>query len=296
MLSGGGQIMKGTIMANSRYSVLLAAAIALGSATAVQAADFYGGAKDNYYAGSIKDVAPPPPPAERSFYLKGYIGAHNHEIGDIYNPLFATGNFTVEHADMESGAFYGLGIGIDRGRWLRFDVTGEYRGKWGFNAHDRYINGPCGTPGNCGTNEYNANIESWVGLANAYVDFGNFGGFTPYVGAGVGFAHVSVNGMTDVNVPNNGFAYAADNSETNFAWAIHAGLSYDVTDRVAIDLGYRYLNIGDISSGQFNDFNLANPPSGGLEIDDVESHDLMLGIRFDLHRATAAPMMPISYK
>ena len=46
-----------------------------------------------------------------------------------------------------------------------------------------------------GTNEYTADIKSWLGLANAYIDLGYWRGFTPYVGAGIGFATISVNGL-----------------------------------------------------------------------------------------------------
>ena len=52
-----------------------------------------------------------------------------------------------------------------------------------------------------GTNEYTADIKSWLGLANAYIDMGNWCGFTPYIGAGIGFATITVDGMKDVNVP-----------------------------------------------------------------------------------------------
>ncbi|HEY6920019.1 MAG TPA: hypothetical protein VI390_00230 [Methyloceanibacter sp.] len=59
---------------------------------------------------------------------------------------------------------------------------------------------------------------------------------TPYVGGGVGFATISVNGLKDVNVPNDSVFYAADHTQTNFAWGVYGGLSYDVTPSLAIDL------------------------------------------------------------
>ena len=87
-----------------------------------------------------------------------------------------------------------------------------------------------------------------MGLFNTYVDLGTWHCVTPYIG-GVGCASISVLGLTDVNVPNNGVAFGKDNTETNFAWAVYGGLSYDVTPAVTIDLSYRYLDIGDASSG-----------------------------------------------
>ena len=41
-------------------------------------------------------------------------------------------------------------------------------------------------------------------------------------------------------LPSNGVAFGKDNTETNFAWAVYAGLSYKVTPGVTIDLSYRY--------------------------------------------------------
>jgi len=283
--------MKGTIMTTSRVTFLLAAAIAIGGFPAAGgAADL--GSYENF--GSIKDMPMAAPPSQRDIYIKGFIGMHNHDVDTIGSPLFANGFFTVGHTDMKTAPFFGLGIGIDTGRWLRFDITGEYRGKWLFLGQDSYDDGTgCAGPANCGTNEYTADIEGWVGLANAYVDLGTWRGITPYIGAGIGFGHYSVEGLKDVNVPANSVFLAEDNSQTNFAWAVHAGFSYDVTDRVTLDLGYRYLNVGDISSGRVTAFDNSSSYSE-VTIEDVVSHDAMLNVRFSLDEP--AQMMPVSYK
>jgi opacity protein-like surface antigen len=78
-----------------------------------------------------------------------------------------------------------------------------------------------------------------VRLFNTYIDLGTWHCVTPYVGGGIGFASISVLGLKDVNVPNLGVAYAKDNTETNFAWALYAGLAYKVTPGLTIDLFYR---------------------------------------------------------
>ena len=139
----GGQIMKGTVMTKNCVSVFIAAVVALGSAIPQPTQpDLYGGGvQDNYFAGSIKDA--PPPPRHHSFYLKGYIGMHNHEVDGIDSDILRNGTFSIGHLDMKTAPFFGLGIGVDRGRWLRFDVTGEYRGKWLFIGQDSYNDGVC---------------------------------------------------------------------------------------------------------------------------------------------------------
>lgn len=264
-------------MTTSRVSILVGAAIGFAALLATSApgvaADL--GLKDSY--------APPPP--QRTWYLKGTIGMHSQDVGDIWTEGYDTGNFTVHHKDMKSAPFYGFGIGVERGRWLRFDVTGEYRGKFVFLAQDSYNNGPA-CPGNdCGANEYTADIESWLGLVNAYVDLGQWCGITPYVGGGVGMASVSVLGLRDTNPAQDTTYYGADHTEYNFAWALYAGMSYDVTDRVTLDFGYRYLDLGDAKTGTATDY-VGTSSYGGVEIRDITSHDLMLSARFALDCCT----------
>ncbi len=43
--------------------------------------------------------------------------------------------------------------------------------------------------------------------------------------------------------------YAADATKWNFAWAVHAGITYKVTQSMSIDLGYRYIDMGSGTTG-----------------------------------------------
>ena len=255
---------------------------------------------------------PPPPPfvveppicltCVGPWYFKGFVGAANPVVGDINSEVFATNDFQVFHKDIKSSPLFGLGFGYDTGRYLRFDITGEYRGKSLFVAQDRFPggNGTFSRASNDidgtffpGTNEYTADIESWVGLANAYVDIGTWHCVTPYFGGGVGFASISVLGLKDVNVPNNSVFYATDNTETNFAWAVYGGLAYDVTPGVIIDLSYRYTDLGDARSGRVTAYDDSSSYRS-LEIEDITSHDLMLGVRWKL--GSVAVPMPVAFK
>lgn len=245
--------------------------------------------------GSIKDI-PPPPPSGRAWYLKGTIGMKNPEPGSIWTdgggtqgPGYQSGNFTVQHADIKSSTLYGLGIGVEHNRWLRFDLTGEYRGKQLFIAQDRYTG-----PGGPYVNEYTADIESWLGLFNAYIDLGTWRGLTPYIGGGIGVAWLDVQGFKDVNTVNNGvYLGDRDTSTTNFAWALYAGVSYDVTPQFTVDLGYRYTDLGSAETGRATSDNGVDWYSG-LEIRDITSHDLLLSARYRLDHP--APMYPVAIK
>ncbi|HEX9881478.1 MAG TPA: outer membrane beta-barrel protein [Hyphomicrobium sp.] len=271
-------------MNSNRSSYLLGAA--LGTAfvlglggNAMAGEDIYGGG----YGGGLKggyDV-PPPPPSDRGLYFRAYVGQANTDVGSIWTPGYENNTVTVFNHDMKSSPLYGIGIGYKRNRWLRFDLTGEYRGDAAFFAMDRLPN--TALPTGLQTNEYTADVKSWLGLANAYWDIATWCGFTPYVGAGIGFATLTVDGLKDVNVPANSVFFGASNTTTNFAWAIHAGVAYDVSPQFAIDLSYRYADLGNASSGVVTAYDGSSSYSE-VAIRDITSNDLLLGVRYKLHR------------
>ena len=70
-----------------------------------------------------------------------------------------------------------------------------------------------------------ADLSTTTVLGNLYFDWANDTAFTPYVGAGLGYGWVN-----DTPTGNHsGIAYGLD-----------AGVSMDVTQNVAVDLGYRF--------------------------------------------------------
>jgi opacity protein-like surface antigen len=258
-------------------ALIVAFALVLGPTAAAYAADF--------------GPPPPEPCVECSgpWYLKGFVGAANPNVGDINYSLITPEFFDIVHEDLKSTTLFGLGFGYDTGHYFRFDLTGEYRGKGLFLAQDRYSDGDVFI----GTNEYTADIESWVGLANAYIDIGTWHCVTPYVGGGVGFADISILGYKDVNVPQNSVAYGQDNSQTNFAWAVYAGLSYKVNPSLTLDLSYRYTDLGDIRTGRIATYDNVST-SGGFQIEDITSNDLLFSVRMALGSQPAP--MPVAFK
>jgi opacity protein-like surface antigen len=266
-------------MTTNRGSYLIGAvlgsAAVLAYAPKVLAADIY----DPPMKGSY-DVAPVVE-SERGFYIKGYLGQANSNVDNIWTPAYDNNLFTVFANDIKSSPLFGLGIGWRARRWLRFDLTGDYRGDALFIAHDSYAGGFGFT---AGTNEYTADVRTWLGLANVYWDIGTWCGFTPFIGAGIGFASVTVDGLRDVNVPQNGVAFGATNTNTNFAWALHAGVSYDVSPQLALDLSYRYAQLGDGTSGAVTTYQGVTDPTSTLHIRDIDTNDFLLAVRYKFNR------------
>jgi len=214
------------------------------------------------------------------WYLRGYIGMSNQQVDKLDNALFHTGGTIafLDSGSFDSAPIYGIGAGYQFNQWFRADLTGEYRGKASFSALDRYDFNNDGVWD--GTNQYVANKSEWLILANAYFDLGTWWGITPYVGAGVGTANVNISGFKDINTPNNGVAYADSSSQWNFAWALHAGAGWAVTPNVTVDLGYRYVDMGDGQTGDIISYTGVNNINNPMIFDSITSHDVHLGVRY----------------
>ncbi len=217
------------------------------------------------------------------WYLRGHIGMSNQKLGSLEHPLFDAVDVHefVDDGGFDSAPLGGLGVGYQFNDWLRADAVVEYRGKADFHALDRYgTNGPGGTIWN-GTNDYTASKSEWLVMANAYVDMGDYYGVVPYIGAGIGASRNTISHFRDINVPTQGVAYAGSDSEWNFAWALHAGLGYKATDRLTLDFGYSYVDLGDAKTGAINtyDGSVTNSP---MKFKDITSHDFKFGMRYSL--------------
>jgi opacity protein-like surface antigen len=252
-------------------------------------------------AADMPQMMPPMPlPAfEESvsgWYLRGDIGMTNQGFKSLFQRLYDTPGTTVEQVGhgWDSSMFFGLGIGYKFNDWFRLDVTGEYRGKSNFHGSDnvRFTGGQ-------GVDNYSGSKSEWVFMANAYVDLGTWWNFTPYIGAGVGGSYVTIHGFRDDSITyiggnlTNGVAYAENGSKFNFAWAVHAGLTYKVTPSVSIDLGYRYIDLGSGQTGATRAFDGSFTNGGPFIFNNIYSHDLKLGVRWMLEPPVSKePYMP----
>lgn len=243
---------------------------------------------------------PPPPHVAADFggwYLRGDVGVGIHTYDKFTDPGVEAvaavsgnpGSFLTGHLD--DAAFFGVGVGYQFNNWLRFDVTGEYRTAAKFGAIDRYdFDCSFGAFGRCDpffgrryverNNIYSGSYSAIVGLANAYVDLGNFWGVVPFVGAGVGFAHNRTRGVYDFDPSEfGGGGFAPAKGKTNFAYALHAGLGYDVSPNLKLEVAYRFLSLGDVETGRF--YCICGGVAGTSQtIKDVVSHDFKVGMRW----------------
>ena len=256
-------------------------------------------------AADMAIAAPPmgyaPPVADfGGWYLRGDIGFSNQRVDSIRNtnPALYAGNTSFqETTNFDTGGIYDVGVGYRFNSWFRADVTAQYRGSANFKGTDTF-SGPLNGQTFSGQDNYSASKSEFLFLANAYADLGTWWCVTPYIGAGIGTARVSINGFTDTGVSNiqtpgggapqfvggppvASFASAANGSQWNFAWALHAGLAYQVNQNMAIELGYSYVNLGDGTTGADTTFDHS---AGGhvFQFHNITSQDVKLGVRWNL--------------
>lgn len=188
----------------------------------------------------------PPPAIEEfsSWYLRGDVGIginSSYNIDYLPAPQHAGAAFVFDQHSIADTMFIGFGVGYEWNNWLRFDVTGEYRGKTQVNARGLY-DSVLGLG-----DSYQGYLKSWVFLANAYVDLGTWNCFTPFVGVGVGVTRNQLADFVDTGIGQTGAGFGRNTSEWHPAWALHAGVAYNVTKNFKIELAYRYLNLGSIT-------------------------------------------------
>jgi opacity protein-like surface antigen len=83
-------------------------------------------------------------------------------------------------------------------------------------------------------------VKSIPVMFNAYYDIADVNGFTPYVMAGAGF----VKNNTKLQVAALNRSGSMSGPKSDFGWNAGAGVAYNLTNEVAIDLGYKYSDLG----------------------------------------------------
>ena len=254
-------------MFSARLKISMLAAIALLATGAAHAADY-----PRPLPPPPPYVPPPPQPCCDNWYLRGYVGVgiNSADLEYQQNPA-NNSNFAFDSSSIDDTPFIGLGIGYNWNNWLRLEFSGEYRSKTRVYAFGHYTNG--------GTflDTYEGYLSSAVFLGNAFVDLGTWDCFTPFVGAGIGVAYNMLNDFTDINPSAAGFGIGRNPGEWHLAWALYAGVSYEVTQNFHIDLTYRYLNYGSITD-TVDCYGGCNPDS--FEFKNLYSNDIMLGLRW----------------
>lgn len=116
-----------------------------------------------------------------------------------------------------------------------------------------------------------ADVQTY--MFNAYYDIDTGTKFTPYVGAGLGIAHI--NAKSNYTDPaNTTYNTYMSETEDNLAWQVSAGVGYALNDKVTLNAGYRYTDLGSVETIGKSEAQSVYSKS------DLDSHEVMLGARY----------------
>jgi opacity protein-like surface antigen len=178
-----------------------------------------------------------------SVYLKGNVGIGMAMDADIDNMPENAGTAKMT---FDSG-FLGTAA-------LGYDFAGPFRTEveYGWQKNDIDTLSYSNRIGNINQGD----LKTQSIMLNGYYDVDTGSPWSPFVGAGIGWAKV------DLNTPALPFG---DNDDV-FAYQLMAGVSYNFSDQLALDAQYRFFDTQDATI-QGADFS-------------TTSNDLMLGIRY----------------
>lgn len=234
--------------------------------------------------GSIKDdYATPVRSAASPCYFRadaGYSASNAPTLRwSAWNPP-APYNDRVTSSSMDDTWVGGVGLGCGSGsRGFRYEVMFDYHGQRGLSGLTAPFQYSGGDPA---ATRITSAITTYTGMVNAYYDLGNFRGFVPYVGAGVGLAYHQMDdyAISHPSAPANVPYKVSGDNDLTLAWSLMTGLAYQVSDRAILDFGYRYIDFGRASSARNDVF--AQGSLSRLSVDDMTAHEFKIGLRYHL--------------
>ncbi|MBK8456590.1 MAG: porin family protein [Phyllobacteriaceae bacterium] len=212
------------------------------------------------------------------YHLAGFRGADYI----TYGPPAGTNSFTT--GALSNSWSIGGGVGYQATKHFRVDATLDYMLRSTFTGS---TTGTCaGLP--C-TSSDTSTYSALLLLANAYADLGTYKGVTPYVGVGIGGAHVNwgtlANTISGVTTNHNGA------SGWRFAYAAMAGASVCLTGNLDLDVGYRFSHI---SGGRMFALDAGGGAGPGFD-KGIQNHEVRAGLRYKLNGKKSGGCREVAY-
>ncbi|MCQ0990263.1 outer membrane protein [Jiella marina] len=259
----------------------------------------------------IAPPAPEPVVSHAGWYLRGDVGYNfkSKSSGDYdfwnpgdtsplpYDDGWVRGIDHTEHYDefsLRGSANFSAGVGYRFNKHFRTDLTVDYfkadmegSSRCGYLVEIGYLLDP--TNNDCRYND-SSSASVWTAMANAYVDIGTYGRITPYIGAGLGFAHVSYDEMknsidcTGGLCTGNGTYVGTHPGESSwrFASSLMAGATVDITKKLKFDAGYKYTRIAAGDAFGYDALDRSNGASGVQSRDHgFDIHTIKAGLRYE---------------
>lgn len=257
----------------------------------------------DYQPPVVIEEAPEYVPVEvgSGWYLRGDVGyALSTSAGTVSfrtfdpGPPIAYGHDKFSSQDIDNNVTWGGGVGYRFTDYLRADATVDgFRTDFSGRTSSAY---PCwGGPADTGCrSEGRAEMSAISVMANGYLDLGTIVGLTPYVGGGVGYSYVSWSNLNErfycvddaVNCTAPVFVGTDRHRgvhDWRFTYALMAGVAYDLTQDLKVDLGYKYRHIDGGDMFKWNSAQVADGATGIQGKDGgLSQHEIRVGLRYEI--------------
>ena len=167
--------------------------------------------------------------ANLGWYLRGDLGYHWGIIDSAQSSV----GINPSTGKLDNGIDGGAGFGVKSG-WLRTDVTVDYFSPFKYR-------GTVATP-----DDVSAKMSAWSALFNGYLDLGTWYRLSPYIGGGAGVVRMRTSDYESTVAPP--FTGGLISNQWNFAYAGMAGVGFAISSNIIVDVGYRYINFGDVKT------------------------------------------------
>ena len=193
------------------------------------------------------------------------------ELGNDGRRLGAYGGF--EQTPVLDAAF-----GYRWAPWLRTEALLNWSPQLSLSSTSNFLSGGSNQP-------VSASGNAFAGFAVLYVDGPELATIRPFIGAGLGAARTSLSDVTYrfPAISGDAVTVSQGGSSASFAYLLTAGVSIPVSERIDLDLAYRWTDLGTVKTnsgsarivrpaGQFN-LDIA-----GTQID-LKSQSLLASLR-----------------
>lgn len=174
------------------------------------------------------------------------------------------------YGDFGSSVQFDVAAGVELTDYLRVEVAIGYRPGFAFDGNANFPRVGDDQPVSGEVTQTDAMAFAYLEpLAAAGVDMR----LQPFIGAGFGLSHNVTERMTydfpGARQPR--YSVTPGGATTEFAWAVSAGLSYEVSDTLVLDLAWRYSDFGKVETDRGTLFNQFSTRTLDIEIGETEA-------------------------
>jgi opacity protein-like surface antigen len=202
---------------------------------------------------------------DNNYYIKADVEVSKSEKIKSDNVFYTwSGN-----KSFNSSPIYSLGFGYKINDKLRSEVTYSYTDlKYKFNGHST---GNKNVIINCAQK---VNIQT--GMINLFYDIATYQKLTPYIGFGFGYAKINPK-KASLSTKTTETLYMSNKSE-NLTYALMGGLSINMTDRINVDIGYKFQDFG--KAKPLYSQNMLTTGSDIVKGFKIKTHSGTIGVRY----------------